>query len=80
MRDPEETRYKKRIVKKPFGIESWREYSKTWGNRSWYATEKARDQAISDLRKKTTIIKPPPVFRKVDRWLSGHHGSIFSHD
>jgi hypothetical protein len=53
--------------KKPFGIESWREYTQTWGNRSWYVTIRARDQALADLQKKTTIIQPPPIFRKIER-------------
>jgi hypothetical protein len=67
MRDPEEIRYQKKVSKKPFGIESWREYSKTWGNRSWYATSKARDQALADLQKKCDAVKLVAVFRKVER-------------
>jgi hypothetical protein len=46
MRDPEETRYKKKATKKRFGIESWSSFSKDWSHYKWYETEKARDQAL----------------------------------
>jgi len=66
MRD-EETRYKKKVAKKPFGIESWNDSLQRWGNRSWYATNRARDQALVDLQKRCEAVKLVALLRRIER-------------
>jgi hypothetical protein len=67
MRDPEEIRYQKKVPKKPFGIQSWSEYCQLWRGRRWYATEKARDQALADMQRKCEAVDLITVFRKVEK-------------
>ncbi len=67
MRDPEELRYKKYAQKKPFGIQSWSEFSKKWRTCRWYATEKAREQGLDDYYKKCEAAGLTIILRKVER-------------
>ncbi len=56
--------------KKPFGIEQYNEHYRKWMYRHWFATERARDNALADLRKKTLILSNQRHIidiRKVDR-------------
>jgi hypothetical protein len=61
---------KKAKKRKPYGIEYFSGYLGGWHNRTWYTTEKARDQALKDLLLKAessfmlSADKPP---RKVNR-------------
>lgn len=64
-------RYRKKTPRhNRFGIEQWSRWFKKWCHRSWYATEKGRDQAFDNLTTKTSILRgtqwDTPV-RKVDR-------------
>ena len=67
-------RHRKRACKprqKKFGIEQWSKWFKQWCHRTWYVTEKARDQALEDLKKHTcNIFKmtgEEPKFRRINR-------------
>jgi hypothetical protein len=67
-------RHVKRAVKprrKKYGIEQWSRWFKKWCHRQWYATAKARDQALEDLKRHTcNVLKDTdhePQYRKVDR-------------
>lgn len=71
MREDDVPRYRKKTPRhKRFGIEQWSRSFKKWCHRSWYATEKGRDQAFDNLTTKTSILRETqwdaPV-RKVDR-------------
>lgn len=71
MREVDVPRYRKKTPRhKRFGIEQWSRWFKKWCHRSWYATEKGRDQAFDNLTTKTSILRgtqwDTPV-RKVDR-------------
>jgi hypothetical protein len=68
---PEVPKHLKHIPKrKRFGIEQWNEYHQKWCYRQWYLTAKARDQALEDFQKRTTMLTrtslDTPV-RKIDR-------------
>jgi hypothetical protein len=72
--DPNSPRHVKRRPKprqRRFGVEQWNNWSKKWCYRQWYATEKARDQALEDLKRHTrNILKEhgrEPQYRKVNR-------------
>ncbi len=67
-------RHVKRACKprhKKYGIEQWSEWFKRWTHRQWYVTEKARDQALEDLKRHTcNVLKEhgkEPQCRKVNR-------------
>jgi hypothetical protein len=67
-------RHRKRACKprhKKFGIEQWSKWFKTWGNRTWYATKKSRDQALVDLKRHTCnlykLAGEETKVRKIDR-------------
>ena len=67
-------RHRKRRPKprqKKYGIQQWSEWHKEWGLTNWYATEKARDQALDDLKRHTCAILKQhghdPQYRKVNR-------------
>lgn len=71
MREDDVPRHRKKTPRhKRFGIEQWSRWFKKWCHRSWYATEKGRDQAFDNLTTKTSILRgtqwDTPV-RKVDR-------------
>ena len=71
MREDDVPRYRKKTPRhKRFGIAQWSRWFKKWCHRSWYATEKGRDQAFDNLTTKTSILRgtqwDTPV-RKVDR-------------
>jgi hypothetical protein len=70
----ERPRHFKRAVKprhKKYGIEQWSTWFKKWCHRQWYVTEKARDQALEDLKRHTcNILKEhgkEPQYRKINR-------------
>jgi hypothetical protein len=70
VRDEEIPRHRKKVGRKPYGIEQWNEHRQKWMYRQWYATPKARDQALVALKKATSILTrygPTPQFRKIDR-------------
>jgi len=63
--------HKKASRKKPFGIEQYSRWFGKWCHRQWYVTEKARDQALEDLKRHTyNILKEhgkEPQYRKINR-------------
>lgn len=69
----EQPRHRKRAAKsreKRFGYEEWNEKFCKWMRPRWYVTERARDQALEDLERKTAILRKHgiiPQFRKVER-------------
>ena len=68
MRDEEIPRHRKKIGRKPYGIEQWNEHHQKWMYRQWYPTKRARDQALVDLEKKTAILR--------ERGISAQHRKI----
>jgi len=54
-----------------YGIEQWSDWFQKWYHHQWYATEKARDQALEDLERHTcNLLKEygrKPQYRKVNR-------------
>jgi len=56
---------------KKFGIEYYFRWSGEWGCPQWYATEKARDQALEDVVRHTSnSLKEhghEPKYRKINR-------------
>jgi len=55
---------------KKYGIEEWSDHFSKWAHARWFATEKARDQSLEDLKHKTTILKlygTGTQLRKVER-------------
>lgn len=42
--------------KKRYGIEHFSRWFNSWHNRTWYATERARDQAFENLETKTDML------------------------
>jgi hypothetical protein len=56
--------------KKPFGIEQYNEHYRKWMYRQWFATERGRDDALADFRKKTLLHSNQRTItdiRKIDR-------------
>ena len=73
MRDDETPRYKKKKVKGRFSFQSRLDATEHWRlyNGHWYATERARDNALRDAKRGNTIwihfYGHPLEFRKVSR-------------
>ena len=73
MIDDSETRYRKKAPRhKKYGIQQWSNWFKKWTFSTWYVTEKARDQALADLKRHTRNLDEQKTdshnrFRKIDR-------------
>jgi len=64
----------RRPGQKHWGIEQWSDWFQKWCHRRWYASEKARDDALVNLLRGTkrrnfsgSLCRTTPRYRKVDR-------------